>query len=229
MSCPHQPVDRQPDRTRCRTINPQNVTIIYPARALSRQSTFSESLTRPSSAGTAMHSGKRAHWSGNDSGEHRAGRRRLACPTATEGDRRPSHHSIAALTAVQPRRSPRMLVATSPSPQPSWTTHQAPTWVWWPDAGHARVDATSRPDATREAARLQRRRSQKPANAPTTAANKMVPRASTNHGSIASGLVGGGSTAIPMPRSTTQATAPMAAQRPVIGSSRRDRSDERGR
>ena len=31
----------------------------------------------------------------------------------------------AAPTAVQPRRGPRMLVATSPSPQPSWTTHQA--------------------------------------------------------------------------------------------------------
>jgi hypothetical protein len=32
----------------------------------------------------------------------------------------------AAPPAAQARRSPRMLVVTSPSPQPSWTTHQAP-------------------------------------------------------------------------------------------------------
>jgi serine/threonine-protein kinase len=67
-----------------------------------------------------------------------------------------------------------------------------------------------------------------PTAPPTTAATKMVPRASTNQGSTALGLVGGGSTAIPIPTSNTQAMAPMAAQRPVIGSSRRDHSDERG-
>src|SRR5215213_2098676 len=134
----------------------------------------------------------------------------------------------AAPTAVQPRRSPRMLMATRPSPQPSWTTHQGPTWAWWPDAGQATVEITSRPDANSEAARLQRRRSQKPANAPTTAVSNMMPRALTNHGSTAFGLVGGGSTAIPIPRSTTQATAPVTAQRPLIGSSSRPRSDGSG-
>src|SRR5829696_4520622 len=133
----------------------------------------------------------------------------------------------AAPTAVQPRRSPRMLMATRPSPQPSWTTHQGPTWAWWPDAGQATVETTSRPDADSEAARLQRRRSQKPANAPTTAVSKIVPRALSNHGSTASGLAGGGSTAIPIPRSTTQATAPMVAQRPLIGPSSQSQGDER--
>jgi hypothetical protein len=123
MSCPHQPVDRQPDRTICRTINPQNVTIIYPARALSMQSTFSESLTRPSSAGTAMHSGKRAHWSGNDSGEHRAGRRRLACPTATEGDRRPPTTRSLPL----PRFSPAAVQGCWSPPAPAHSPAGRPT------------------------------------------------------------------------------------------------------
>src|SRR4029450_12342523 len=75
--------------------------------------------------------------------------------------------------------------------------------------------------ATSEAARLQRRRRQKPANVVSSATSRMVPSALTNHGSTALGLVGGGSTAIPTASSTTQATAPIPAQRVVIGSSRR--------
>jgi hypothetical protein len=50
----------------------------------------------------------------------------------------------------------------------------------------------SRPDASSEAARLHRRRSQKPANAVTTAASKTVPSTLRNHGSTAFGLVGCG-------------------------------------
>src|SRR5215218_11356122 len=93
--------------------------------------------------------------------------------------------------------------------------------AWWPDAGHIRVDATSIPAATSEAAMPQRRRSQKPANVLARATSSRVLSALTNHGSTALGLVGGGSTAIPAARPTTQATAPVTAQRAVIGSDRR--------
>ena len=67
-------------------------------------------------------------------------------------------------------------------------------------------------DANREAARLQRRRSQKPVNVATMAASRMVPTASRNHGSTAS-AAGAGSTARPIPTSTTRRTPQTAAQR----------------
>jgi hypothetical protein len=93
--------------------------------------------------------------------------------------------------------------------------------AWWPETGHITVENTSSPAATRDAARLQRRRSNKPAKVVNSETSRMVPSALTNHGSTALGLVAGGSTAIPMARPTTQATITVSARCALMGSRRR--------